>query len=291
LKNLQYRLEYWLLKGAISLLAAFGLDRASRFMGACWHAVAPMLSRHKRALQHLEWAFPDKSETDREMIARAMWRNLGQTFAEALLLEKIIAQPNRINVLNGHIFYDALAEGKGVVLVAPHYGNWEVLCIPLINAEKGVSALYQSIQNPHIENMVRQSRIKLYRNGLFPKGHSSLKKMMALLKQGEIVSMMADLREHSGIDIEFFGRPAPSTPFPAMLARRLGAPIIAGRTIRRGPGRFDLDLARINVSQAEDTKQAIAETTQAIHSCFENWIREYPDHWMWAHKRWHRRII
>ena len=81
--NLRHRIEYALFCCAAGLFSALPVETSSTLSGKMWRLVAPLLRRHRRALAHLRRAFPEKTEAERERIARDMWENLGRVFAEA----------------------------------------------------------------------------------------------------------------------------------------------------------------------------------------------------------------
>ena len=86
--------------------------------------------------------------------------------------------------------------------------------------------------------------------------------------------------------MSFFGSQAPSTTFPALIARSTGATLIAARVVRTGPVRFIVDAEAIEVPRTPDRDADVETATARIQTLFETRIREHPDQWMWAHRRW-----
>ena len=111
-------------------------------------------------------------------------------------------------------------------------------------------------------------------------------KLVRIVRDGGAVAVLADLRDRRGAAVPYFGQPAPSTTFPALLARTTGATLVAGRVVRSGPVRFFIEGEVIEVPKTPDRDADIIEGTQRIQACFERWVREHPDQWMWAHRRW-----
>jgi KDO2-lipid IV(A) lauroyltransferase len=97
--------------------------------------------------------------------------------------------------------------------------------------------------------------------------------------------MLVDHLEGRGVEIRMFGLPALANPFPAMVARRLGVPLVAGRAVRLPGSRFRIDAAEIVVPRTNSIRDDILAATQAIQSQFEAWIRERPGEWMWTQDR------
>jgi len=118
------------------------------------------------------------------------------------------------------------------------------------------------------------------------KSASAARRLLAVARRGECVAFLADLREGRGVRSPFFGRAAPSTHFPAFIARNVDVPLFVVR-VRRDPGvRFTLRLSRIPVERSDDRDADALAATDAIQAAFEGFIRLYPEQWMWAHRRW-----
>ncbi len=287
-------LGYAVLRLVSAFLGLLGLERASAFMGWCWRTFAPKTKRHPRALSQLQAALPELSPGERENTLRAMWDNLGRTFAEGMLLDRLLAEPDRI-VVEDQVLAAQLqqqsATGVGSVFVSMHSGNWEALGIPLAERGMGVAALYQAVQNPLLERYLLEQREKLYRAGMISKGSHAMKRIVRLLRSGDAVAMLADHRQAGrGIMVPFFGQDAPSTPLPATLALRTGARLVVGRCRRVGPVRFAIDLKEIAVEPTDDHDKDVERVTGLIQAQLEAWIRERPQEWMWAHRRWSRDV-
>jgi len=281
--DLKYRLEYEVVRTVAWLVARLPLETASDLSGWIWRRVAPFLGRHDRAIAHLAAAFPDMSETERQRLACDMWECLGRTFAETFYLPEIFAsdriEVSGLEILRAH-------EGRGMVICAAHQGNWEVATMGLMRLGKEPAGLYQRVKNPLVDAFVRETRRPYYPAGLFAKDQSTAMKLMRLLKRGGCLAMLADLREHTGLQVPFFGRDAPSTPFPAMMARNLGIPLFAGRIIREPGVRFKLSMEEIEVPVSDDKEADILAATANLQAAFERSIRQRPEQWMWAHQRW-----
>ncbi len=283
MSELKHRLEYGAIRAVAWLVARLPLETASNLSGSLWRRIAPRLKRHRRALTHLAAAFPEKSEAERERIANDMWEVLGRTFAETFYLPEIFAS-GRIDASGLEELRDHI--GKGMVICAAHQGNWEVASMGLVQIGANPSGLYQRVKNPFVDVFLRDMRAPYYPAGLFPKDPSTPMKLMRFLKRGGCMAMLADLRDGTGLKVPFFGRNAPTTPFPAMMARNLGLPIYAGRIVREPGVRFRLSVTRIEYPVTDDKEADILAATASIQAAFEASIREHPEQWMWAHQRW-----
>ena len=288
LRDLRERIEFAGFRLHAAVIGALPLDTAIRLSGAIWRRIAPFNRRHVRALRHLTESLPGLPPAEAERIIRAMWGHLGMTVAEAIRLEEIAAIPGRIELTPQAKADVAQAKAGAAVFVSLHLGNWEAATLPLAQAGVNIAGVYQEIQNARVEAFIAAKRRGFYPGGLFSKGLETVRAITRHIRSGAAVAILADLRDMRGVSVPFFGRGAPSTTFPALLARRFGAPLIAGRVLRTGPGRYQIDTSRIEVPQTADREADILQATANIQACFEAWIRETPVQWMWAHRRWSR---
>ena len=297
LRDLRYRLEYAVLRLLVGLVRLMPLDTAANLSAWAWQKIAPRSRRrHERALANLAIAFPEKSEAEREAIARAMWGNLGRVMAETMQSDRLISEPDRIEILNQQVFSrykDKLGPAIGVSL---HMGNWELAIWPLTVAGANPAAVYRSVNNPYVDAFLRRQRKDLYPAGLLGKGRidgspeegqKTARIIMDFVRKGGRLGLVCDLYDKYGMPVPFFGQLAPSVVIPAMIARRVGARIWLARCLRVGnQSRFTIDIKELKVprtaSQAEDVKWI----TTKMQSEFEAWVREAPEQWMWSNRRW-----
>lgn len=282
---LKYRFEYlgFLLAGQI--LGHLGMERASHVSGVTWRWLAPLSKRHARAIAHLGRAFPDKPLAEREAIARAMWENMGRTFGEAFHLPALAAS-DRISYERADLLDTWATRGGGKVACAGHLGNWELAILGITRRGAKPWSIYQRIKNPLVDRRVSAMRDFLYTGGLVQKNPALPRRFLRILREGGTIGFLADLREASGVEVPFFDLPAPSTTFPALLARTAGAPILMVRMRRTQGVRFVQSFELIETPQTDDRKRDIAATTALIQAAFERYIRDAPEQWMWAHRRW-----
>jgi Kdo2-lipid IVA lauroyltransferase/acyltransferase len=285
LQGLLAWLEYAGFRLVVGFFRLLPLDMSSALSGWLWRHLAPYQRRHQRALKNVAASLPDLDAASREAIVRDMWEMLGRTFAEALRIDEIVRDPARVEVDIPPDVMDAMRSG-GFVIVSLHMGNWE-LAVPMLH-HLGIPAagLYQRIKNTLVDDFITRMRREHYRLGLFAKGHDSVTALMRVLRQGGGIAVLADLRDHFGERVPFFGREAPSSPFPALLARGRHVPLLAGRVIRLDGCRFRVTAEIVPVERTADRAADVHATTAAIQAVFERWIRERPGQWMWGHRRW-----
>jgi KDO2-lipid IV(A) lauroyltransferase len=284
-KRLRHAFEYAAFRLIGAIFAALPIETASRFSGAGWRLLAPRLRRHKRALDNLAAAFPEKSQAEREKIARAMWDNLGRSFAEFFHLEEIV-EGDRITLEASPQFEALRAHAPSAVVCGMHMGNWEVVVVAALRCGFKPAGVYQKISNPLVDAYVNARRAPLYPGGLLEKSARTAVLLMKYAKNGGCAAFLADQREGRGAPAPFFGRLAPSTPFPALLAETLDLPLYAFRVKREGGARFSIKTEPVGLARTGNREADVATTTAALQATYERFVREAPEQWMWAHRRW-----
>ncbi len=297
LQDLQYRLEYVGLRLVAGIFRALPLNVATRISASSWRLLAPIINpkRHKRALDNLAIAFPDKSEEERLAIARAHWENLGRVMAETMRIDRFLAEPERIDIISQNLFSrykDKLGAAIGVSL---HMGNWELAILPFTWAGGNPAAVYRSVNNPYVDQYLRDQRKDLYPGGLFGRGNvgehgddqKTARAIMDFVRRGGRLGLVCDLYDRKGIPVQFFGKDARTQAIAAMIARRVGARIWLSRCKRIGTeSRFEIELKELRVPRTANQAEDIRWIMTHMQKQFEAWIREAPEQWMWSNRRW-----
>ncbi len=296
LKDLRYRIEYIGLRLIAALVRAVPLDVGVNVSAKAWRLLAPYDRRHQRALDNLAIAFPEKSPEEREAIALGMWENLGRVMAETMQIDRIIADPSRIQIVSRNIherYRNKLGAAVGVSL---HMGNWELAIWPFTLAGNNPAAVYRTVKNPYVDKYLRDLRRDLYPGGLLGKGgidgsidegQRTARLIMDFVRKGGRLGLVCDLHDRTGLPVPFFGRPAKSVTIPAMIARRVGARIWMSRCLRVGKqSRFQIELKELKVPRTASQADDIKSITAAMQQQFETWIREAPEQWSWNNRRW-----
>lgn len=283
-KPLRYRLEYIGFRLVQAAATALPLEVVSLSSGVAWRLIAPLLYRQERALRNLALAYPELPLGERKRIAAAMWENLGRTFAESFHLKEIIAE-KRIR-FEPKEWLDEIVRGGPCVVCGLHLGNWELLAYAGKLTGAPVTGVYQRLSNPLVDEETRKMRAFLYEGGLLPKTPVTARALLRAAKGGGYPAFLADLRDDNGAAVPFFGVPALSTVFPALLARKTGLPLYAGAAFREPKVRFVIRTERIDVPRTDDHAADAIAATAALQAQFEAFIRQAPEQWMWAHRRW-----
>lgn len=279
------RAEYAAMRILAGILRVLPIGVGAAAMGAAWRLFGPLTKLHERALRNLAFAFPNIEPAERQRIAAAQWDNLGRTFAEIFVIDRIVAEPRRHELVVSRELDKRLRASGGIIGTSMHAANWEVAAFPL-RRYRAVAGLYQKINNPLCDAYVATLRRHVFNGGLFTKGAKTPGRIMQWLRDGNGVGVLVDSHEGRGIPVTALGRSTLANPFPAMVARRLGIPLLAIRPSRLPGSRFRVEVVEIPVPVTDNPKADVADATQALTYKFDAWIRERPGEWMWVQHRW-----
>jgi KDO2-lipid IV(A) lauroyltransferase len=288
-KKIKHRLEYALLKSVESALCALPLPLAIRGGELLGRFMSVALGKRRNLIiDNLERAFPQKDRSEIERIARASWENLGRTALEFVRSSDFVGpgKSDRVKWEGVEEFERALEKGRGLVLVAMHFTNWELLGMLIQDRFKKMMAIARPMKNPYAEDWLKSKRaqggmkITLHRD--------AVKASLRWLKSKNIVGILVDQNlYHGGVFVNFFGRPAATTTLPALLHVRTGAPVFITYSLREGDS-FRAVLVPVGFPEVVDEEQRLRVYTQIINDCLERVISVHPENWFWIHNRWKR---
>ncbi len=271
--------SYWLAR-------RMSVERVSALGSLIGRIAGGRTRRNARALANITAALPGTTAAERKVMARAMWDNFGRTIAETALIDRIAADPTRINLVNPAVLEDVGAGGRGTVFVGLHFGNWEIMSLPLLRMNVTPMCVYRPLADKEANDLLLQHRSPLCPGGLFPTSRATMLKLARHVRGGGSICIAADHRDSNGLSVPFFGRPAPSVALPAALGVRYGADVIAVRVERLPNAMFAVTLERVPITDTGDVDGDTLATTATIQAIFERWIRADPGRWLWFYKRW-----
>jgi len=281
--------------GALQLLRRANPDRIADLAGWTMRRIGPFLPEHRIARDNLRHAFPEKSEAERKRILAGSWDNLGRMAAEFAHLDRLwdfdperpdgggrfVIPPQAIERFRG-----LADDGKPALIFAAHLANWEMPGICAATYKLDSAVLYRRPNIPLIARWISRTR-GVTMGELIPTGLEAPVKLADALRRGAHVGMLVDQYFVRGVEVTFFGRRTRANPLIARLARHFDCPIHGVRIIRLPDRRFTAEITEA-VTPVRDAEGRIdiAGTMQVITGIVESWIREYPEQWLWQHRRW-----
>jgi Kdo2-lipid IVA lauroyltransferase/acyltransferase len=233
---------------------------------------------------NLQIAFPEMSAEERERICRASIKNELCSYFEFFSIWGSSNQKNisRIHKVYGREIFDAaLAEQKGIVLVVPHFGTWEVMNA-WVAQYTSMTIMYKPVKDPGADQFVRRARSREQAN-LVPTDESGVRQIFKALKQGGTTVILPDHTPHVGGDmVPYFGVPLASSNLSAKLIQKTKAKAILLYALRNDNDGFDMHIEAIDDAIYQGTAN---QGTQTIHQALEDLIRRYPEHYHWSYKR------
>lgn len=253
--------------------------------------LAPKLfaRRHKMILRNLGRVFPELSDQKREEVARACWRHFASVSfrfirASGDSAADLIA---RSDVVGRQHFDRALALGNGVIIVTAHYGDWEAAAAVLSEVEAPVTIVARELDNQLLERDLYSARMRA--NVTLVDRRRAARPLIRTLEQKGAVVVLADqaVQPREGILVPFLGRPAWTTPAPARLAVKQGAPIVVVFCEPQPDHRVRIDvLPAIDPAQLPPDQRTPEALMTRINDLLSQRIREHPELWLWMHDRW-----
>jgi Kdo2-lipid IVA lauroyltransferase/acyltransferase len=244
-------------------------------------------------LRNLQLAFPEKSDAERKQILRGEFISLGRQLAEVCRFPRYTPENvEEIVVYDGlENFERAHDRGKGVLFLTAHFGGWELSAFTHSLRGHPMNIVARGLDNLYLDRLVTQYRT-MHGNRIVDKD-DFVRGLLGAMKAGEAVGILMDtnMTPPQGVFVDFFGLPACTASGLARIALRTDAAVVPGFTLwdaelKKYRLRFDpaVDLVRTGDLEAD-----IQANTQKFTSIIENYVRKYPEQWLWVHRRWKTR--
>lgn len=269
-------------------LAPFGFLplRWSQAFGS-WLGLLLIKTNQKRAhiaLCNIQACFPNKTADQHQALLRKSSMEAGKWFIESSFVwfRDPKAMTKKISVKNGHLLDGAHQQGKGVVVVLPHLGNWEVLNF-YVPQRFPFGAMYKPINSPLFEDIIFKSRS---RSGtmMFPTDGSGVRKALKALKKNTVVAILSDHlpSKKAAVYAPFFGVPAMTGKLTHAMVQNNQAEVLIASAIRLPKGQgFEIVFEEIKGMDTDDEVMAATAMNQAI----ENSIMRAPEQYQWVYRR------
>lgn len=292
---MRHRIEFilfQLFRYFVLILPLKSAQRLASTIGRAAFYIVP--KRREVALENLRYAFPEKSEDERIAIAKRSFKNYATALVELLwfpnLSDKVLGKLVKTKYLN--MILEKYSTGKGLILLSGHFGNWELIALGIAYLSKLPFTIIVQTQNNKLVDAVINKHRCLFGNKIVPMG-MSVREIIRTLKEKGVVAIAPDQSgdREGGLYLEFFGRKVSTHQGPAVFALRTGAPLLMGFMIRQSDGTYEVNIEEIRFSDLSGyTEENVNELTRRHLSTLERYIRQYPDHWLWMHRRWKHTI-
>ncbi|OGS19141.1 MAG: hypothetical protein A3J83_01550 [Elusimicrobia bacterium RIFOXYA2_FULL_40_6] len=288
MKIRQY-IEYWILLTIVFMVKILPL------FVSLW--IARMLAdfvffvpkiRVKVTLENLKTAFGDKSEKELKILARRVYRNFLMMAIESLLIpgmsdEKI---KKTVTMVGLEHIERALKKGRGMIFVACHYGNWELMGTAIRAYGHPITYIDGEQKNKFVEDFM--SKLRLDSGIKLIERKNALRGVIKTVRNNEILALLSDQNAGpDGVFVNFFGKLASTPQGAAAFSIRTGAPIVLGYNVPSNDRLHNtVYFFPIEPELSGDEKKDIFAITEAFTNKFEEFIKEKPEHYFWLHRRW-----
>jgi Kdo2-lipid IVA lauroyltransferase/acyltransferase len=284
--RLQHRLEYAAFRAALAGVRLLREDRAQGLAARLARTGHGLGVRRDVVEGNLRLAFPGADAAWIRRVARESYAHLGR---ETMMMLRL-SWMSRADVLARTVIVDErparrhYEEGRGIVIVTGHLGNWEIGGAAVAARDYDVAAIAKRAANPLFYERIMAARLR-FGVEIIDLAQGT-KGALRALRKGKVVAFAADQHSGSGIRVPFFGRPAATFRGPAVMALRTGAPLYLAACIRRPDGMYEITLDEVDTTPTEDMEADVLRVTTAWVGRLEAAVRTHPGQYLWHHRRW-----
>ncbi len=291
---MRQRLEYAAAWPFIKILGSLPRPLARAIgIGLAWVVYLLHVRLRQVGMRNLAMAFPEKSEVERARILRGEFASLGRQLAEVCHFPKYTLE-NLSDVLGFEDFENferSYTRGKGVLLFAGHFGGWELSSFAISMRGHWMHVIMRGMDNEYLGRLIEHYRT-MHGNKAVDKD-DFVRGLLSAMKAGEVVGMLMDtnMTPPQGIFVDFFGIPACTASGLARIALKTDAAVVPTFTIwdaKLGKYRLRFDPA-VELVRTGDLESDIKANTQKFNLIIEDYVRKYPEQWLWVHRRWKTR--
>ena len=244
--------------------------------------------RDRLMMRNLRFVYPERSEGELRKLANECWRHFGREAlisiqTQNLSLEQIA---ERCRFDNAHILEEAIARGKGTILISAHWGGWEVAGLAIMSLMRNVRTVARPLDNELLERELQQIRART--GAEVVDRRKAARVLLKGLAENGLLILLTDqaVLPREGVLVPFLGHPAWTTPAPAKMALRAGSTIVFAFCIPDGL-RHRLEFQEsIRADLLTEAERDPVELTKRINEIISRRIHARPDLWLWMHDRW-----
>jgi KDO2-lipid IV(A) lauroyltransferase len=288
--TLSHYAQYYGIRGSAAALRRLSFERA----GAIGERIGmlgykPLGIRRAVVERQVAAAFPGLTAPEVERIARASYGSLGRTTIETALLptysrEEVLSLVEEVT--GWELVERGLAQGRGVMFVTGHLGNWELGGSYVAARGVPLEAVARRMENPLFDHYLTETRRRIGMTVIHDA--DAVRRVPRALREQHSVAFLID-QGAVGLAstwVPFFGRYAKTPRGPAVFALRLRAPLLFACALRRPNGRFVLHFEEVPVEQTGTLDADVDRIVASYTSTLERWVRRAPEQYFWHHRRW-----
>ncbi len=270
------------------------VERVSEAGLAVWGTRLGRVARHvlrrrdRLAMRNLRYVYPEKPHAELRAILDECWAHFGRQAVSYIRLQNMPLDDigERCPFVNAHLLDEAIARGKGVIIISAHFGGWEVGGLAIMSLVKNVRAVARRLDNDYLERNVATLRARTGVQVLDRR--KAARSLFKALTEKAVVVLLPDqaVLPREGVLADFLGRKAWTTPAPAKLALRLGSSIVFAFCIPDG-SRHRLEFEHpIHIDELSAGESSADALTARINDVISRRIAARPELWLWMHDRW-----
>ena len=288
IKRILYFFEFTITFIIIFIFKFFPMNFVSLIGGRIFQSIGPFTKSHKTAISNINIVFPNLNKKEKEKIVYDSWNNLGKTFSEFIILDKILNKKNnRIKISGLDYLNEIKKKNEQVIFFGIHQSNWEILVPTMDNLGINVGAIYRHINNPHIDkliNKIRKKNIKNQKTFYTPKGKESAKAILSAVISGQSIILLIDQKDSAGNIINLFNHEVKTQIGFLKIAKKNNLKLVPIQNIRKKINNFEL-IFHQPINPFENNDKNEIDVMNDIHKIIENWIIHFPKQWFWQHNR------
>ncbi len=253
----------------------------------------PLAAKTRRlALKGLATAFPEKTDAEREAIARAMFVNLAHSAMEVVTIRSYDHDlESYVELKNPELLDELMARGKGLIYVPGHLGNWELHARRVASTGLDNATVGKASHDPRLNRLIEEFRASGGVKTLWRESPDSGRVIIKTLRSGKALGILIDQDTAvQNVFVPFFGRLAATPRAAADLAIRFGTAVVVATIHRKGEGPDAghlLEFTEVGYDpEPPDREAEVVRLTAACSKVLEDSIRRYPAEWVWMHERW-----
>ena len=273
----------------LSKVLPYGIGvRLGGCIGALGYYLLPR--ERKRACEHLAITFANRPSAWIANTARECFIHLGKSMLEMMLISaKRLQRISRFEGLDN--LEKAIEQGKGVIYVTGHIGNWE-LSGGVIAARFPLSVVAAPLDPEPLNDLVVGLRNRIGIRIILRGRPGSSRELIRVFKENRILGLLIDQdTDVEGAFVDFLGRPAWTPTAAASMAIKFGAPVVFGFSRRDRKNRHTVTIeGPLELIHTGDLEQDIIANTALFNRKIGERILQEPGQWVWMHRRWRKQL-